>query len=349
MRKELEGIAPRFLWHEEKGQGHWYDTTPEPGADCIDYPGIFDLFAETRVPTDGEVRDLDFSTSNPGVSAKFRWAMVEQQLKPFALSRIQLTADPHRRAIRGTTQNVARMTLRTDALVPGADATFELDGQKLTLPWPKSGEVTLARTGEKWGTATAAPAEKSPSRSGGFKDVFRNRVLFVYGTSGSAEENEWARSKARFDAETFYYRGNGAVDVIPDSAYEAKKFTGRNVLLYGNADTNRAWAGLMDAEVSVRRGSATIGGRKATGDDLAIFVIRPNPNSTTASVAAIAPTGAKGARLAERVPIFLSGASIPDLLGIRSRMLTEGAAGIEVAGFFGNDWSTAKGDFAWKL
>jgi hypothetical protein len=39
-------------------------------------------------------------------------------------------------------------------------------------------------------------------------------MLFVHGTTGTAEENVWSFAKARYDAEQFAYRGTGAVRVV---------------------------------------------------------------------------------------------------------------------------------------
>ena len=74
----------------------------------------------------------------------------------------------------------------------------------------------LAFEDGKWVKAVKpAPEEKGPHRYGTFKDAFRHRVLFLYGTQGSEEENKWAFDRARFDAETFWYRGNASVDMLP--------------------------------------------------------------------------------------------------------------------------------------
>ena len=47
------------------------------------------------------------------------------------------------------------------------------------------------------------------------------------------------RLNPRFDAEQWQYRGNGAVDVLPDVELDPRGR--RNVILYGNADTNAAY------------------------------------------------------------------------------------------------------------
>lgn len=52
-------------------------------------------------------------------------------------------------------------------------------------------------------------------------------MVFVYGTSGNKEENEWSLNKAKYDAETWDYRGNGAVDIIADKEFLLSKYKNR--------------------------------------------------------------------------------------------------------------------------
>jgi hypothetical protein len=174
-------------------------------------------------------------------------------------------------------------------------------------------------------------------------------VLFVYGTSGTDEENDWAYAKARYDAETFWYRGNAAVEVIADRDFDAASDPDRNVIIYGNAETNAAWAGLLgEGPVQVRRGSIGIGARRIDRDDLACLFIRPRPGSDTASVGVVCGSGPAGMRLTDRLPYFVSGVAYPDCTVIGPEMLSEGSTGVLAAGFFGLDWSVDAGDFAWR-
>ena len=77
-------------------------------------------------------------------------------------------------------------------------------------------------------------------RYGPFKEAFQHCMQFVYGTQGTEEENAWAFAKARYDAEQFWYRGNGSIDVIPDIEFDPDRDKDRAVIVYGNADTNTA-------------------------------------------------------------------------------------------------------------
>jgi hypothetical protein len=174
-------------------------------------------------------------------------------------------------------------------------------------------------------------------------------MRFVYGTKGTTEENAWAYAKARYDAETFGYRGNGSIDAIPDSAFHAEREKDRGVILYGNADTNAAWDALLkDSPVQVRRGSVRVGAREVKGNDLACLFLRPRPGSAVASVGAVSGSGPAGMRLTNRLGYLSSGVQYPDFTLLGPEMLAQGSKGVRAAGFFGNDWGVESGEFAWR-
>ena len=82
-------------------------------------------------------------------------------------------------------------------------SVVRLDGQEIKAV-PQGPTLWLYKKDAAWTVGDApSPALKGPRRSGPFKDAFRNRMIFVYGTKGTAEENAWAFEKARFDAEMF--------------------------------------------------------------------------------------------------------------------------------------------------
>jgi hypothetical protein len=274
--------------------------------------------------------------------------------------------DAGQRCLRGASENVARLELALQ--LPGTDIdgpqalfaageplSVELDGQVLeAVAWPAAGRLVLERRDGRWSIANAAgPAgsglRKTPARAGPFKEVFRGRVQLVHGTAGTPEENAWARHKARYDAETFWYRGNGALEVVPDREFDPGAEPTRNVVLYGNADTNAAWAGLLgDSPVQVRRGAARIGPHELAGGDLAVLAIYPRPGSAEALVGVVCGTGLPGSRLTERIPYFLSGVGLPDWLVLDPTVLRDGLAGVRAAGFYGPDWQIDPDQSGWR-
>jgi hypothetical protein len=312
---------------------------------------MFDFFAHHVIPADESLRQIDFATADPGVSAWSHWVGIEAQIHPLQLSTVSLRCDPGRRRFAGTTLNVARLSLRLSPLRGPESFQIELDGQTLSgVSVPPTRQLWLAREGETWRLVSPpSPALKGPERCGPFKQAFRHRVLFVYGTCGTPEENAWAFAKARYDAETFWYRGNGAVDVMTDAEFDPARERDRSVILYGNAETNTAWRTLLaGSPVIVRRGVLRIGSRAFTGSDLACLFVRPRPGSAQAEVGVVGGTGPGGMRLTDRLPYFLSGVEYPDLLVLGPETLAEGSKGVRAAGFFGPDWGVETGEFAWQ-
>jgi hypothetical protein len=352
MRQLLAEFHPDLHFHEQPGAGHWWGLPGEAGVACVDWRPIFDLFSRRVIPRREAVRTVEFGTPGPGVSAWCHWAGVEAQQTAFRPSWVKLAYNPSSRTFSGTTVNIVRLALDLGHLPPGREVRVDLDGQKLDpIPWPAKGaRVWLARAGEKWAAAgEPSPALKGPHRSGPFKEAFRNKVLFVYGTQGTPEENAWALAKARFDAETFWYRGNGSIDVIPDAGFDPAATADRNVVLYGHAEMNGAWPKLLaDSPVQVRRGAVTVGERAEKGDDLGCLFVRPRPGSDRALVGVVAGSGLPGLRVTDLMPVFVSGGAYPDCLVVGADMLTKGAAGLRGVGFFGNDWGVPTGEFRWR-
>ncbi|HEY3267809.1 MAG TPA: prolyl oligopeptidase family serine peptidase [Armatimonadota bacterium] len=343
MAQLLSGFHKDYQLHEQKGAGHWWESSDEPGAECMDWPPLFDFLARHTIPTNDAVRQVRFVTPNPGVTASYRWATIDQQERALQLSKIDIQVDPGQRRFIGTTSNVERLALDLSMLPSGGSIHVALDGRTLDSRWPATGVLRLAKAGGNWKVAGPLPAtQKNPLRNGPFRDAFRNRMVFVYGTAGTKEENVWAFAKARFDAETFWYRGNGAIDVVPDSAFSTAAYRDRGVILYGNADTNAAWKALLsDSPIQVTRRGVSIGGRHIAGEDLACAFVRPRKDSSLACVAVVAPVGGAGRALADGM------AYLQPMNGFPDAVVASLGKGVVAAGFFGNDWSLASGDFAW--
>jgi pimeloyl-ACP methyl ester carboxylesterase len=346
MKERLSEFHRDFLYHEQPGAGHWW------GNACVDWPPIFDLFARRKIPVQSAVTAIRFSTANPGVSSSSHWVTIEVQERALTRSSVDISYDPAARKLTGSTENVARLALRTSQFNPASPVSVQLDGHNVDLGAlaSNSDRLRLERRAGEWSVSSAHdPTAKGPLRNGPFKEAFNHEMLFVYPTRGTAEENRSAYGKARYDAETWLYRGNGAVDLIADIDFNPAAEPNRSVILYGNADNNAAWAPLLDpSPVQVKRGSIKIGNREIQGEDLACLFLRPRPGSQTASVAVVGGTGVAGQRLTERVPYFLAGVAFPDCTVFGVDSLREGANAVRVAGFFGNDWSVEHGEFAWR-
>ena len=358
----LSGFHRDYVVYEKPGAGHWWDDSDEPGASCVDWAPMFDLFARRRAPlmSGDEVREVDFRTPNPGVSSRCQWLTIDAQLRPLTISRAHVRFDPGLASYKGDTQNVARLRIELSP-VPHAQAAGTQRTIKVALDGATPGAVTVdADQHEVWlyresetsswrAGARPTPNLKRDRRTGPFKLAFANRMVFVYGTGGSEEENAATYAKARYDAEVWWYRANGSVDVVADADFSPATYAGRNVILYGNADTNSVWPVLLrDSPVEVRRGQVRVGNETETGEDLACLFVRPHPDSPDALVAAVGATGVVGTRLTNRLAYFTSGVGFPDWCVLGPEVLTSGLRVARGAGFFENDWSLSRTDSFWS-
>jgi hypothetical protein len=363
LAKESRGMAERlgefhrdFIYHEQKGENHWWDLSDEPGADCVDWAPMQDFFTHHRRPRTEEVRTVDFTTPHPGVSSSCEWVSVlaqEQQAMP---SSVSLRFDPGTARIVGRTANAFRLKLNLAALHLKDSVTLRID-DNASVTVAAAPELWLQKEIGRWTTRTEpAPTDKNPKRCGPFKDVFRNNVVLVFGTRGSAEENRWAFEQARYDAERFWYQGNGSMQVLSDLDFVKRTLaeeesSGRhNVVLYGNANTNTAWKMLLaDSPVQVRNGSLSVGARTIQKKGLFCLFLRPRANSSIACVAAVSGTDIEGMRAAMPLGYLSPGLPFPDLLISQADLYTRGEDALVASGYFGIDWSVEKGDIAWNL
>ncbi len=352
MLDSVKRVLHDYVFHEQPKEGHWWDESPEPGADCVDWAPMMDYFARHRRPSNEETRDVTFVTGNPGVSSRNRWVTVATQQHALQLSSVQLRFDPGLRRFSGSTRNVLCLGLDTRVLPPGDSVHIAIDGSRLDVQQPAGGAniVWLRNDDAHWILSGAPdPSWKTPERSGPFKDAFRNHVILVYGTHGTVEENALVLERVRYDEEKFWYQGNGSIDVVSDRECTEAMIRDRNVILYGNATTNAKWKDLLaDSPVTVRSNVVEISGKSFGGDDLCALFLRPRKGSPNLSVGVVGATGAEGLRLMDRVPYFNSYLGVPDLLVLRSNVVTAGEQGLVCTGFFGYDWSMDHGDFVWS-
>jgi len=353
MAEVLEGLHHDWIYHEEPNQGHWWGNEyNDGGSACVDWPFMFDRFARHALAPSSAIRKVDFTTANPGVSSRCHWLAIEGQIRHMDLSKAHVENWPHRRLFKGVTDNVAVLRLDVGHLPAREPITVELDGQAIDgIAYPdRIDSIWLERKDGRWQSVEKPPLRnKGPHRYGSVKDELRHRFLLVYGTCGTVEENIWSFAKARYDAETFLYRGNASPEMGPDAAFEPSRYRERTVVLYGNAETNSAWSALLgDSPLQVHRDRIQLGDRTFEGDNLSTVFVRPRPDSDVASVVVIGGTGPAGTRSTYSLSLFTPFVRYPDCV-IR-RIDRDGARDSRpvAAGYFGPDWSTENGEFVFS-
>jgi len=337
MRQILSTFHPNFCYYEYPGGEHWY------GDHSVDWFPIFEFFKRQSIPANKEVKEIDFYTATPAVSSTDYWIKLQQQIRPFDFSNINAKIDKQQINIK--TDNVSILELDLPSLELKDEITININDQALKTTADK--KAILALKDGKWSFINEInTTEKYADRQGGFKFAFNNNVVFVYATGGSAPEREWYQNRARFDAETFYYRGNGSIDVIPDSEFSLEKYKDRNVLIYGNASNNKAWNLLLkNSPIQINNQQIKVGDRILKGDDLAAYFVLPRKDSQTAMVGVVAGTSEAGMR-ATWANNYISGITgFPDVMIFKADLLLKGLPEMKVTGFFDNDWSTKTLEF----
>jgi hypothetical protein len=324
--------------HFQEGAGHWWNGDVAKGADCVDWPPIFELFATSRIEQDPS--SVTWTTVDPVVDSDHHWVHVAQPLEYGRRVRIDAERDASYGSVRMTTEN-ARL-LRISWPGGGGLRRVWINGQMLSfdaVPF-----VWLRWNGEAWGEVMGPrEGEKGPRRSGPFKRAFDNRFVLIVGTAGTDAENRELLARARYDSATWRYRGNGLAEVVTDTDFAfapADWFAGRNVIVYGNADTNAAWDLVFadDCPIRARRGSITAGRQTWERDDAAAVFVHRRRGDPDALAAAFADTGAAGTRLHALLLTFVSGVGYPDYSVFVDEVCETGDDGVLTAGWFDHRW-----------
>lgn len=337
MREKLGTFHNNFVYYEYPGGSHWY------GDHSVDWAPLFDFFKQNRVTPTAEVDSINFTTAAPAISASNFWLKINQQEKQYDTSNIKSY-------LKGDSTLVYPKNISSFSLLFGQynmkkPTTIIIDDQ--TIEVASAEDIHLIKKNEKWMEVPKIDlSEKHAERQGGFKMAFDNNMVFVYATHGDKQTNEWYLNKARFDAETFLYRGNGSIDIISDREFKAAEYKDRNVILYGNADNNSAWKQLLkDCPVQVTKKKITFGDKIMAGEKLGTYFIYPRSDSHTALIGVIAGTGNEGMKSLYPNDYFSGITGFPDLMIFHIDWLKDNPKGIKVSGFFGNDWGVTSGDF----
>jgi len=337
MRNQLGGFHNNFCYYEYPGGSHWY------GDHSMDWPPLFDFLRQNKIPKTNEVKQIEFRTASPGVSATNYWIRINRQQKCYEISSVSFQRSGD--TISGTATNVESLSFLISRIDFEGNPVVKMDGKSFS--GKKSNDLILEQDANGWKEVPALDLKaKHPARYGGFKLAFDRQMLFVYATGGSPAVNEWYKNKARFDAETFLYRGNGSIDIIPDTLFSPEKFPQRNIIIYGNASNNKAWNQLLEnSPVQVFDGRILFGSEELKGENLGTYFLYPRADDDFASVGVVSATGIEGIKATFANDYFSGITGFPDLLIFNTKLLNHGADGMIVSGFFGNQWDVETGEF----
>jgi pimeloyl-ACP methyl ester carboxylesterase len=313
------------------GKKHWWNEEETPGVDCVQLPEMFDWMQRKRRPDN--LAAWEFRTFSPSVSSACRGVEILAQEKPYAVSRVTATEDEVGKR-KFETENVVHLRIKAP---PG----FLLDGEDR-----KAGEFHKGADG-KWAAGAPAGPRKTPRLQGPFTQAFHTPFLLVTPTGGTSSEIADAVARARFDAQLWWYRGNGRALVTTDAEVTAKDWKDFNLILYGSAESNGCWKKIADrlpfgaAPGGIRIGADTLKG------DLALAAVYPNPDAPSHLVAVIGASGEAGRRAWQALGFWSPDTGSPDVLCWGADIHEKWIDGLRAAGHFGADWKPAKG--MWEL
>ncbi|MEE2907106.1 MAG: hypothetical protein VX527_04655 [Planctomycetota bacterium] len=323
-RKDCQGrtlidIQPEFE--------RWWGATTISDVSLSEF-----LFDGTQERPDTSIIELvqDHATQpNPD-----HWAVIHQRVDMARPGQLKAEFDSGRVMIQ--TDNVRQLLLRGELLEATGPLEIDIDGMSLSLD-SDAGEICLQRESEGWQFAQGCdPSGKTRLRSC-YEHVFNRPLLMVHGTGGGEALAHATWAKARFDAEQSWNLADGSVRIVSDRELAPEMLDGVNVILYGNADTNSAWADLMpDCPIKVHTGSVHIGDQAWEGDDLVAMFIQPMPGDRHGLVVAVGSTGAPACRVAQHLPTTDPAATIPDWMLMNRATLGQAPL---MAGEFDRDWA----------
>ena len=339
MRAIFGSFHNDFAYYEYPNGTHWY------GDESEDWPPIFDFFKFRKIKSSNEIEKIEFYTASPGVSSKSHFIEIHQQEIPLEISSFIFKRDSISTI---TTENVAVLNIDLGEM-GNTSSIIKVDDQGIRIE-DNSDILSLSKNNASWQVSQKPPFnQKGPHRNGGFKDAFRNNMVLVYASKGTKTENEWWYNRALFDAEKFYYRANGNIELVKDTDFSPEKYPDQNVIIYGNRDNNTAWESLLTTcPLQVENGKISMKGRSFDGDEYGTYFLYPRPDSDMASVGVVSASGENGMKATYANHYLENGTTFPDMIIVNSHVIKEGLTGIEGAGFFGNDWSIEKGDFVWR-
>lgn len=351
-RAELEKLDIKYESHEQPGAGHWWDDD-QPGAACVDWPPVFEMFgkrslADSEQSTKHSVRTFRPSLGYPtgdGIA-------VLQQEHTGKRSSVQVSADPKTHKVTVATENVRWLRLGPSVLPQVDVVELEVNGQSRgKQPRGVRGAMLISTTSEQE-VAPSLVIPKAESNAqfglthGPLKNAFNNGFVLVHGTGGDLAMDRWARAKARFDADQWWYRGNGRAQVVSDTVINAGDMKLGGMICYGRTRPDAQITRLL-SPVLVQ---AFTTGSISRGVDRALLMVAP-PSDATPNHGVFAVIGGdslRAMRTTDRLPYFLSGVGFPDVTVLDADVWSRGIQGVVGVGFFGSDWSTEKGEFWWR-
>lgn len=344
----LKKLGYKALYREVEGMGHWWDNKETEGIDCVDSDELLDFLRnEQKNPNP---KHIIFKTTDIGLNNKNGWLEIDEPERLYHDSLID--AEIKNATITVKTENIVQFTLHLSSeLISQKEMNLKINGQELRCKLSGKDSLTLRKKGFQFQLiksekqkllqrqAGAKNIGKSPAFFGPIKKAYFSPFILIYGTQGDSDSAEINLHHARVEAQNWWLRGNGYVEIIPDIEVNSETIHRYNLILFGGPETNAVTAKIMkDLPVSIKNNRLIIDRQEIEKDDVAFQMVYPNPLNPEKYVVIKGGTSPKGEELAGLFNVIYSGSGLPDFIVYDETVKEKGWAAIIAAGFFDLNW-----------
>ena len=155
-------VSDDVQMHEQEGAGHWWNGDQAQGADCVDWPALFEFMQERQL--DPFETNFRYRSPRPGYASSHSYVHLESALS--ADADLELESARIENSVELTTTNTRSMRINTKALREVGVTELTVDGESVSLD---ADEIWLGpRTG------------KIAKRNGPFNQVFHKPFCLIY-------------------------------------------------------------------------------------------------------------------------------------------------------------------------
>ncbi len=301
MHGKAAGVAKDVHKHWEKGAGHWWNGDKAEGADCVDWPPLFDLMKNRQL--DPVELSFRFQSPGPWYTDRYSFARIRSAESPLQDCVVQSIFDGA--TVKVSTKNVRTLEIDGAALRSKGPMSIDVDGKVYQLP---DGPLVIGPTDGK-----------RPGVHGPFNQVMHRPWCWVW-PDGAAEYRDFAAYLSTHWA----IIGNGSACALPASALKDSIAKSHNLIHLGRTPDKAGapvWASWDDKGVS-------LGGKGF--DNAAMQLIWDAGDRLGAAI--VAPPGKR--RLLYSLVPFSSRSGMPDFIIFRE-------TGLAAAGNFDATWHPA--------
>lgn len=199
-------------FHQEPGAGHWWDGDVSEGADCLDWPPLFELMEATTF--NPYTLDFSYKTPSPMVNALHSYVTIRSCTSAYSDCTIT-SADDGDGTVTLTTDNVRSMVLNGAELAAQGVTTITVDGSDYAVT---EGPLSIGPQGGK-----------TPEVYGPFNQVFQRPFCLVYPDEGPSTYQHYAS----YLLSAWNIIGNGSGCAMPLSKVDDTLRVERNLIYIG--------------------------------------------------------------------------------------------------------------------